>query len=511
MTAELRPLQVPAQSLADLVAGLSIRLSPADADLEVTGIELDSRSVRPGDLYLGLPGLRTHGARFAEAAAQAGAVAMLTDIAGRELAGDVLPVLTGDGLRALMAQLAARLYGHPTRNLLTFAITGTNGKTTTLHLLTEGLRALGRRVGSIGTIGFYLDGEALPAARTTITTPESPDLQALFAVMSERGADAIAMEVSSHALALDRVAATHFDVAGFTNLGRDHLDFHRTQENYFEAKARLFTPELTSGAVVNIDDEAGRQLIERCRSVGAPAVWSTGMAASADYRIIDWQPLGQGGSLITADLAGQRVSFPIALPGEHNVRNAVLALAMIDRAGLDANAAIAGISPARVPGRMEPVELGPGAPQVYVDFAHTPQAISSALRALPTPLIAVLGAGGDRDAAKRGEMGQAAAAAADVVIITDDNPRHEDPKQIREALLAGARAEASEQAAAGRPVHVLDGGDRARAIAVALQIAGQGHAVAILGKGHEKTQEIDGVFHHFDDVETIRSAWEASR
>ncbi|MFC6359031.1 UDP-N-acetylmuramoyl-L-alanyl-D-glutamate--2,6-diaminopimelate ligase [Luteococcus peritonei] len=489
-----------------------MRLPEQAGAVEVSGITLDSRTVRPGDLYVALPGSRVHGARFAEATVAAGAVAVLTDPTGAELAAAAgLPVVVADDARDAMADAAATLFGRPTHELMMYGITGTNGKTTTAFLLEAALEACGRRVGTIGTIGFRLDGAELPSNRTTVTTPESPDLQALLAVMLERGADSVAMEVSSHALALQRVDHIGFDIAAFTNLGRDHLDFHPTVADYFEAKARLFQPEWCRVAVVNTDDEHGQELARRLREQGSPRLVSTGFGES-DHRLLEVRPEGPGMFVRCQGPYGER-SFTIDLPGEHNARNAVMALAMASEAGLDADAAIEGLRHAQVPGRMQLVRLegsrpdGRGAPRVHVDFAHTPQAISSALAAAhPGPggrVLAVLGAGGDRDAAKREPMGRAAAEGAQVVVVTDDNPRNEDPDTIRAAVLAGARAVDG--------VELVEQAGRSAAIRTALSLAGPQDVLLVLGKGHEKGQIIAEKVHRFDDVEQVRTIWNALR
>ncbi|MEL4357315.1 UDP-N-acetylmuramoyl-L-alanyl-D-glutamate--2,6-diaminopimelate ligase [Luteococcus sp. H154] len=473
-----------------------------DRSVSVTGITLDSRTVAPGDLYVALSGTRAHGAQFAPGAVQRGAVAILTDQAGRELAEEAgVPVVVAADARDAMADAAATLFGLPTHQLMMFGLTGTNGKTTTTFLLEAALVAAGRRVGTIGTNGFRLDGVELPSNRTTVTTPESPDLQALLAVMLERGADCVAMEVSSHALALQRVDHIGFDVAGFTNLGRDHLDFHPTMADYFEAKARLFDAEHCRVAVVNIDDEHGRILAERITAAGLPRLVTTGFADS-DHQLLRVTPEGPGSRVRYRGPAGER-EFTIDLPGEYNARNAVMALAMAVEAGLDAEAALAGIKHAQVPGRMQLVRVAEG-PTVYVDFAHTPQAIESAVRsARPGPegrIIVVLGAGGDRDAAKRGPMGGAAATGTGLVVVTDDNPRTEDPAVIRAAVTAGARDVGQAE--------VLEVPGRRAAIGEALRLAGPADVVLVLGKGHEKGQIVGQTVHDFDDVEVVREQWE---
>ena len=487
----LRPSAAPGLPLAHLLPGASGVL---------TGVAFDSRSVAPGDLYVGLPGARAHGASFAAQAAAAGALAVLTDAAGAALAEPAgLPVLTVDDPRAAMAPLAADVYGRPGEALDLFAVTGTNGKTSTVFLLEAALAALGRTVATIGTIGFRVAGRPLEVARTTVTTPEAPDLQALLAVLRERGADTVAMEISSHALALHRADALTFDAAGFTMLGQDHLEFHHTLEEYFAAKARLFVDGRTRAAVVNTDDPWGRRLAALARADGTRVV--TTLADDADLRVVAAEPLADGGSRVRLAHPGGETVFDLSMLGSFNVANAVTALGLVHAAGLDVDAAAAGLAAAQVPGRMQRVDLGPDAPHAVVDFAHTPQAVAAALAALPRTgrRIAVLGAGGDRDPSKRGPMGRAAAEAADLVVVTDDNPRSEEPAAIRAAVLAGAREAGGAE--------VVDGGDRRAAIARALRLARPADWVAVLGKGHETGQDVAGVISPFDDVAVIRETW----
>ncbi|HSN43911.1 MAG TPA: UDP-N-acetylmuramoyl-L-alanyl-D-glutamate--2,6-diaminopimelate ligase [Propionibacteriaceae bacterium] len=510
----LRPSRIADRTLADVFAGTDVRVPVEAADLLVHGIQLDSRTVGAGELYVALPGTRTHGASFAAAAAGRGAIAVLTDAEGARLAsGSGLPVCVSDDPRRDMALAAAVIFGSPTHDLLMLGLTGTNGKTTTAFLIEAGLHAAGMHVGSIGTIGFRLDGVDLASSRTTITTPESPDLQALMALMLERGATAIAMEVSSHALALQRVEGVGFDVAGFTNLGRDHMDFHPSVEHYFETKARLFEPHRCHVAVVNIDDEYGALLASRIASRGAPRLVTTGFSEAADYRIASWWVSGPG-SVVSVETPDGAVELSLDMPGEYNVRNGVTALAMLDAAHVDRDAALAGLSHAQVPGRMEPVALGPDAPRVLVDFAHTPQAISSALSSIQgARVITVIGAGGDRDAEKRPQMGSAAVAGSDVVIITDDNPRTEDPASIRHAIAQGARDAVADAPAGSRAstAEVREQPGRREAIALALSLARPGDVVALLGKGHERGQEVAGQVLEFDDVEVTHECWAAHR
>ncbi len=481
-----RPQRTVPQSLGALAALLG--LATPTTDSVVTGVTHDSAAVRPGDLYVALPGNRTHGARFVAAAVQHGADAVLTDAAGRAEIGFIcaLPVLVVESPRAVLGSVAAWVYGDPSASLEIVAVTGTDGKTTTAHLVEAGLRVAGHTTGLVGTIETHVAGESIPSVRTT---PEATDLQALFAVMRERGVTAVAMEVSSHALALGRVNGTRFAAGLFTNLSQDHLDFHGDMESYFAAKAALFDGRCRS-EVVNIDDAYGRRLVK-------PSTVSVSSAGdpSATWRATDVTSTPTGTSAYTMHgPGGLRLQAIVRSPGAFNVANALLANAALVTVGVAPLDALKGTATVDVPGRMEKVNRGQGF-LVVVDYAHTPEAMTSALAALrPTTagqLIVVLGAGGDRDRAKRPLMGEAAASGADVVIITDDNPRSEDPAQIRAAVAEGARR------AGGKQPFVI--GDRREAIAAACGRARPGDTVLIAGKGHEQGQEIAGVIHPFDD------------
>ncbi len=473
------------------VAGL-----PApQGDVAVSGLSFDSRRVKSGDLYLALPGARAHGASFASQAAANGAVAILTDAEGAELAADsALPVLVAADPRRAMALAAVAFFGHPADSLRTFAVTGTNGKTTSVYILSAALSAAGATVGSIGTNGFQLAGRELTQDRTTVTTPESPDLQALLAQMLAGGATDLAMEVSSHALAFDRVYGLRFDVAGFTNLGRDHMDFHPNLEHYKSTKAKLF--EQCDRAVLNAADPVGIEFAARARQLGAEV---RTYGPGGDYRVVSAEPQALGWRVRLATPGGE-VSFDLSLPGEYNLANACLCVGMLDAVGVDLASALPGLGRVQIPGRVERVDLD--APfEVIVDFAHTPQAISAllgALRPRAQRLICVLGAGGDRDPEKRELMGAAAGAISDCVIVTDDNPRTEPPAAIRRAVRAGA-----EQSC----VDVREVPGRQDAIEQAIETAGSGDIVAILGKGHEKGQILSDRVVEFDDVLAAKMAW----
>lgn len=515
----LRPTHVTPRVLTDLLAGSGFSLAEragtdAVADVVVTGVTHDSRQVRPGDLYVALPGAHTHGARFAASATHASAV--LTDAAGADIIGSEtgVPVFVVEDPRARMGVLADQIYGRPSRDLLMLGVTGTNGKTTTAYLLESGLRASGHRTGLIGTVGTRIGDDWVSSVRTT---PEATDVHALLAVMREHGVSACAMEVSSHAMSYGRVDGVDFDVVGFTNLSRDHLDFHADLEEYFAAKARLFAPEHANrGVVVVGSDEYSRRLVERPlipTSRVEHARPATGQGSQTELsREQRGDVSGQrrwtverGVDIVSlAGPDGETLSLHVPIPGEFNVTNAALAVAMLAEAGTDAAVAAEGIATcAGVPGRMERVGSDPDAPVMLVDFAHTPDAIDNVLQALtPTGrLIVVIGAGGDRDRDKRGLMGQAAALAADVVVVTDDNPRSEDPADIRAAVLAGAQ-----DLAAPERAELVEVADRRTAIRAALHATtGPGDVVVVLGKGHEQGQEIAGVVHPFDDRDVLRS------
>ena len=486
--------------LADLVAG-----APS---LRLVGVSMSSRAVCAGDLYVGLPGATTHGARYAAAAVAAGAVAVVTDEDGAAMVGDVgVPVVVVGQPRLHIGAWAAEVYGRPASRMQTYGITGTNGKTTTMYLLASALEAAGRTVATIGTIGARVGSETIPMSRTTVTTPESPDLQALLAVMVERGADTVVMEVSSHALAMHRVDAVVFDVAGFTNLGWDHRDFHPTQEDYFEAKARLFLPTQSRSAVIATEDAWGRRLADRVAGAGMPLL-TTGDAG--DVRATSVAKLAGGSQSVGINLPGRHVDVTLSLPGSHNVRNVVTAVAMLQQGGVALSEAISGFAGVTIPGRLERVDLGSDAPHVYVDFAHTPEAVAAALAAVnDRRTICVLGCGGDRDHFKRGPMGAVAVNGSDQLVVTDDNPRTEDPAAIREAILEGAHEAKESAVPASRAARcdIVDGGDRRGAIRRALDAARPGDVVAILGKGHEHGQEMRGSVTAFNDAEVAREEW----
>ena len=516
MTRPQRPVPTPLSELADWTrrtlvparleqhgpgAGSGAGVHP---DPQVSGVSLSTERICAGDLYAALPGARAHGADFADRAVAAGAVAVLTDEAGLAKVPPGVPVLVVDRPRAMLGRLSAHLYGDPATHLRMIGVTGTQGKTTTTRLLEGGLAGCGHLAAVIGTVGTRVAGEDIS---TSLTTPEAPDLHGLLALMRERGVEACAMEVSSHALSLGRVDGVVFDVAVFLNLGRDHLDFHGDVESYYAAKASLFTPERARRALVNVDDEHGRRL---AAETTIPVTTFSTTGRDADWQAVDLRPDVSGTSFTVLAPDGTRIAARATLPGAFNVSNALAALAAGGEAGFDAGSLAHGLGETRVPGRVEVVSSPDDPFEVVVDYAHKPDAVEAAITALravaPGRVIVVLGAGGDRDQGKRPIMGEIAARLADVLVVTDDNPRTEDPATIRAAMLAGA-AEGSR----GGSAEVLEVGERRAAIHDAVRRARPGDVVLVAGKGHETGQEIDGVVHPFDDREVAREALRAVR
>ena len=492
------PIRTPLDDLAAWLGDAVVAVRGTTTDVTVTGITLSSARVQHGDLYAALAGSRAHGATYAAGAVDAGAVAVLTDADGAALCADLdVPVLVVEQPRRLLGRVAAHVYGDPARALRLVAVTGTQGKTTTTRLAEAGLQTAGVPAAVVGTVGTRIDGVDV---KTSLTTPEAPDLHALFAVMRERGVRACAMEVSSHALVMGRVDGVVFDVAVFTNLGRDHLDFHTDVEDYFRAKASLFTPERARLGLVNVDDEHGRRLT---REATVPLRTFSSAGADADWTARDLR-MTPGGSSFTVHTPGGD-SFPAEVPlaGDFNVSNALAAIAGFGEAGFDPRAVADGIAASGgVPGRLERVDAGQEFLAV-VDYAHKPDAVTAALstlRPLTTGrLVVVIGAGGDRDRGKRAAMGEIAARLADVLVVTDDNPRTEDPARIREAVLEGARTVPE-----GERAEVHEVGDRREAIRLAVSLAGPGDALVVAGKGHETGQEVDGTVYPFDDRDVLR-------
>ncbi|MGD9620921.1 MAG: UDP-N-acetylmuramoyl-L-alanyl-D-glutamate--2,6-diaminopimelate ligase [Mycolicibacterium sp.] len=498
-----RPVGLPLAGVVDLLAGVSVESSAASTvpDIRITGVTLRGQNAEAGDLFAALPGASAHGGRYAADAVARGAVAVLTDRQGAAEIGNRLgvPVLVHPAPRAVLGSVAAAVYGNPSARLRVIGITGTSGKTTTAYLVEAGLRSAGRVPGLIGTVGVRIDGRELPSG---LTTPEAPQLQALLAVMLEQGVDTVVMEVSSHALTLGRVDGVSFAVGGFTNLSRDHLDFHGSMQDYFEAKARLFDPASQTHAalsVVCVDDQWGRALAARAHlpvtvSVTGTADWTVDEITNGEAGVQDF---------VAVDPAGVHHGVRIGLPGGYNVANALLAVALLDAVGVSPEQASPGLREAAVPGRLEAVDRGQPF-LALVDYAHKPGALRAVLHTLREQaagrIAVVFGAGGNRDRGKREPMGQVAAELADLVVVTDDNPRDEDPAAIRAAIAAGA---------AGGGAEVVEIGDRRSAIAHAVRWARAGDIVLIAGKGHETGQTSSGHTRPFDDRAELAGALEA--
>jgi UDP-N-acetylmuramoyl-L-alanyl-D-glutamate--2,6-diaminopimelate ligase len=480
------------RSLAESAGDLLVECRGGDG-VGITGLCYDSRRVDQGDLFFAVPGAISDGTRFAPAAIERGAAAVMTE---RPLHLDVPEIVVRDARRG-MARIAATFYGHPGDDLTLLGVTGTNGKTTTVFLLESILRVAGFVTGLIGTIETRVAGHARPGVRTT---PESVDLQALLADMRAQDVDAVAMEVTSHALALSRVEGLTFAAAAFTNLTQDHLDFHGDMDAYFEAKRSLFVAERSRRAAVNVDDPYGRQLYA---SLAIPCM-GFGTSNDADLRAtgVDVSP---SGTEFIAVVDGRELKIATSLIGAFNVSNCLAAAATALQAGIEPGAIEEGIAALQaVPGRFEAVDAGqPFA--VVVDYAHTPDSLENVLAAARRlaqrsegRVICLFGCGGDRDRGKRPVMGAVAARGADVIVVTSDNPRSEDPEAIIAAIVAGVVSVRPDG-----PDVVL--ADRREAIARALSMARPGDVVVIAGKGHETGQQFKDHTIPFDDREVART------
>ena len=490
------PAETPLGQIADWLGEALVEVQGL-RPVTVTGVTISSLRVSPGDLYVAPAGARAHGATYTEKAVADGAVAVLTDPEGAVLSkGAGVPVLVVDRPREVVGDLAARIYGQPAQRMRMVAVTGTQGKTTTTRLAEAALSTAGVRSAVVGTVGTRVAGVDV---KTSLTTPEAPDLHALFAVMVEHEVAACAMEVSSHALVMGRVDGVVFDVACFTNLGRDHLDFHADVEDYFAAKASLFTPERARLGLVNVDDPFGQRLV---REATVPVRTFSASGADADWRADDVRLEPTGSSFTVHAPSGETHRARVPLTGDFNVANALCAIAALGEVGFDAASVAAAMGESGgVPGRLEQVDAGQDFLAV-VDYAHKPDAVTAALNALRPltqgRLLVVLGAGGDRDPGKRLIMGEIAARLADVLVVTDDNPRSEDPAAIRAELVAGAAS------VTGARAEVHEVGDRRAAIALAVGLAEAGDTVVVAGKGHETGQEVAGTVHPFDDRVVLR-------
>jgi len=486
--------------LASLLAATAVTETNADPQTRVESLCYDSRRAEKGSLFFALRGAKSDGGKFVAQAADRGAIAIVSDAAQTACAP---PLIRVPDARAAMADMAAEFYGRPSGRLKVMGVTGTNGKTTTAFLVKHLLDADQRRCGLIGTIKYCIGDQEIDAPRTT---PESVDLQDYLAQMIAAGSKAVAMEVSSHALVQHRVRGIEFDAAVFTNLTQDHLDYHKTMEDYFEAKASLFESLLhqkkkKGRALINAEDRYGHRLIERYGK--RLNLLTYGLGANADFRATDVRFDATGSSY---HLAAKGRSYLVRTPliGAFNIYNSLAALAAVSAMGMELRAAVAALAKApQVPGRLERVPARRNF-QVFVDYAHTDDALRNVLRTLrdlkPARLITVFGCGGDRDRAKRPLMGAAAEEFSDWSILTSDNPRSEDPLRILADIRQGLRGSRHEEIP-----------DRAEAIRKAVSLAGAGDIILIAGKGHENYQEFADRKVSFDDVSVARWAIEERR
>ncbi|HUB89884.1 MAG TPA: UDP-N-acetylmuramoyl-L-alanyl-D-glutamate--2,6-diaminopimelate ligase [Dyella sp.] len=486
------------QRLDHLLQGIAE--TKAVGPIVICGLALDSRKVRRGDAFFALRGTRGHGIDFAHGAVQRGASVVLAEApAPAELEDPGVPVLWIDGLHAFVGEIASRFFGRPSEAMRVMGVTGTNGKTSTVQLLAQALEHLGHRAATIGTLGAGLHGQLREGERTT---PDAIAVQQLLAEFRRDGASHVAMEVSSHALEQGRVAATAFELAAFTNLTRDHLDYHGSMEAYGAAKARLFMWPGLKAAAINIDDAFGRELAHKLPA-GVRA-WRLSSAGDqqADIVASDIVTSAEGVAFIVSTPWGEK-QIHSRLLGRFNVANLLTVIGCLAALG-ESFARIVGAVEALEPvnGRMNRIGGLHGLPLVVVDYAHTPDALEQALKALrahcSARLICVFGCGGERDAGKRPQMGEIAERVADVAIVTDDNPRGEDGDAIVAQILAGMT----------RPQAAIVQRDREAAIRSALKMARTGDVVLIAGKGHETYQEGAGGKRAFDDMAIARIALE---
>jgi UDP-N-acetylmuramoyl-L-alanyl-D-glutamate--2,6-diaminopimelate ligase len=486
---------VSSTSIVEIASLIGAGIS-GDLGVSVTGVSLDSTAIKEGELFAALPGRSVHGARFIEEAIGRGASAVLTDPAGMRLIEEIdipptIPILEVTDPRVCLGEVCKLVYGDPTSDIIVIGVTGTNGKSTTTSMIYQAARAAGMSAGLVGTLATLIDGEEIVSTRTT---PEAPDLFRTLARMKAAGVKIIAMEVSSIAVSEHRINGLKFDCVAFTNLSHDHLDYHGSMSEYFAAKAQLFTPKFARFALICTDSPWG---VELCKKVTIPYE-SVGTVGSPDWKIsrcID-NSLASSWSIRGPH---EEIKFDsLALPGKINVLNAALALSVLDQVGIRGNNVVEAICNATVPGRGELVGKR-GDVSFFVDYAHSPESIEEFLTGLKNEfsgrIITVLGAGGDRDASKRVAMGRVSASLSDIVIVTDDNPRSEDPGDIRKQIIQGVA-----EFPGSRLVEI---GDRREAITQALELADGHDVVAILGKGHERGQEIMGRTIAFSDVDVV--------
>jgi len=498
--AEMRRFEPNVRKLGDVASFLGVEISEKFKSLKITGLSSSSNRITEGALFIALPGEKHHGARFALDAQKAGAIALLTDMQGADLASALLgdfPILKIENPRAKSGYLADWFNQSPSRALFLAGITGTNGKTTTSFLLRQIWEFAWVDSGLIGTIGIEIGRDSFAASHTT---PEADQLHNILSIMQERHLRAAAVEVSSHALALNRVDGAFFSAAAFTNLTQDHLDFHGNMENYYQAKKKLFEAQLCQAAFINIDNAYGARLASEI-SLTPTTISRTNSKAHWYYQGI--KNTSKGYEVIVRGRDGILISGQLNLIGEHNLDNALMAMVIAYESGVDP--LVIGNSLATLkgaPGRLEVIDCGQEF-LALVDYAHTPDAVEKVLATLrkitDSKIIAILGCGGNRDRSKRSLMGKALDSGSDIAIFTSDNPRDEDPEQILKDMLGSLEVKSPSAVIVDRQVAIRYGVERAEA----------GDVLVVLGKGHEVGQEIRGVKIPFSDQGILRKYIEA--
>lgn len=472
--------------LQELLRGVAVKSSTAAEDLEIHEVRYDSRAVQAGDLFVAIRGFATDGHQYIGKALEQGAVAVVC-----EEAPEGAPAVVVENARQALAEIAANRFGHPADSMVMLGVTGTNGKTTTTYLVKHMLEQAGHKVGLIGTNQNLIGDEVIETERTT---PESYELHALFARMRDAGCTHVIMEVSSHSLVLDRVHGIRFAVGAFTNLTQDHLDFHKTMEEYRKAKAMLFA--ISDKGVINLDDNAAQAMLAdaKCSCLTFSCEKDAADLTAKNIR------LHADGVEFVATTKGELARVKLPIPGHFSVENALAALGIVLQTGMPlADAAQALATATGVKGRVEVVPTDTDY-TVLIDYAHTPDGVENVLRAVrgfaKGRVIALFGCGGDRDRTKRPKMGKIAADLADFCVVTSDNPRTEDPKAIIDDILEGMKGTKT-------PMQVIV--DRPEAIHWALAHAKKDDVIVLMGKGHETYQEVNHVKHHMDEREIVAS------
>ena len=476
--------------LSELLKGLDYEIIQGDDNAEVNKVEYDSRNVSENDLFVCIKGYATDGHKYAESASEKGACAILCEDLVEVSKKDVIIIKVQDSRKAL-ARVGSNFYGNPSKKMKIIGVTGTNGKTTTTFMLKTILEKEGKKVGLVGTIANYIGDEKLTTERTT---PESFELQKLFSEMVDKGCEYCVMEVSSHSLALDRVYDIEFEAGIFTNITRDHLDFHKTFENYYKAKFKLF--ENSKLAVVNIDDNYGKDVVRDLKSLGKDNIVTVSIKEDSDFKAYD-EKCGSRHIAFKLDIDGKTEDFIVGMPGEFNIYNSLGAIATLYKLGISLDSIKKGIEEVVVLGRCEMVGRKYNLPfTIIVDYAHTPDGLDNILKTArgftENRLISVFGCGGDRDKVKRPQMGKIGSDLCDIAIITSDNPRTEDPASIIAVVIEGIDKDNYE---------VIE--NRKDAIKRAIEIAKAGDVIVIAGKGHEDYQILNTGKIHFDEREVV--------